>query len=400
MRISKKFLVTMLVPLLAVFLVATEGLAQKKGFDDKEIRIGSWSPQTGPAAPWGATSRGAKLLFDMVNEEGGIHGRQIRLFIRDDQYNPSQTMAGVRDLVDRQGVLAFVGGVGTAPAVAVRRYLAQNKIPLIAVMTGAETLHVPHNPWLWGMWPMYDDDGSVMAQFVVQKLKAKKIGFLYQNDDYGLDPLAAAQRRLKTYNMELAIAVPVEPIERDLSSQVSRLKAAGCDVVMAFVAPTQAAIALRNAVSVDFRPQWIHSYNLTDFVLMNHITDGLWAKEGVMTSAFTDDIFDYSIPQMKVYADAAKRLAPGERWGIFYAAGIVAAEPLVHALRLAGRDLSTEALVKALNSMNDFKGIGPRVSWSATSHLPPAEFRIWQCGPKGEVIIKQDWTKNDLPKKR
>jgi ABC-type branched-subunit amino acid transport system substrate-binding protein len=334
----------------------------------------------------------------MVNEEGGIHGRQIRLLIRDDQYNPSQTMAGVRDLVDRVGVLAFVGGLGTAPAVAVKRYLAQNKIPLVSVMSGAETLHVPHNPWIWGMWPLYDDDGSVMAQFVVEKLKAKKIGFLYQNDDYGLDPLRAAQRRLKTYNMELAIAVPVEPVERDLSSQISRLKAAGCDVVMAYVAPIQGAIALRNAVSIGFRPQWIH--NWADHVIMNHITDGLWAKEGVMTSAFVDDIFDYSIPQMKLYADAAKRLAPNDQWGNNLAAGIVAAEPLVHALRLAGRDLSTEALVKALNSMNDFKGIGPRVSWSETNHLPPTEFRIYQCGPKGEVIIKQDWTKNDLPKKR
>lgn len=399
MRINK-VLVTILVPLLAVFLGFSEGQAQKKGFDDKEIRIGSWSPQTGPAAPWGATSRGAKLLFDMVNEEGGIHGRKIRLFIRDDQYNPSQTMAGVRDLVDRQGVLAFVGGVGTAPALAVKGYLAQNKIPLVSVMTGAEHLYKPHNPWLWGMWPLYDDDGSIMAKFVVEKLKAKKIGMLYQNDDYGLDPLAAVQRRLKTYNMELAIAVPVEPIERDLSSQISRLKAAGCDVVIGYVAPTQAAIALRNAVSVDFRPQWIHSYNLTDFVLMNHITDGLWAKEAVMTSAFTDDIFDYTIPQMKAYADAAKRLAPGERWGIFYAAGIVAAEPLVHALKQVGRNLSKEALVNELNKINNFKGIGPRVSWSATNHLPPAELSIWQCGPKGEVIVLQGWTKNDLPKKK
>ncbi|MDP2854782.1 MAG: ABC transporter substrate-binding protein [Smithellaceae bacterium] len=400
MRISKNILVTMIVLLLAVFLVASEGLAQKIGFDDKEIRIGSWSPQTGPAAPWGATSRGVKLLFDIINEEGGIHGRQLRLFIRDDQYNPSQTMAAVRDLVDRQGVLAFVGGVGTAPALAVKQYLAQNKIPLVSVMTGAENIHVPHNPWLWGTWPLYDDDASVMAKFVVQKLKAKKIGMLYQNDDYGLDPLAAVQRRLKTYNMELAIAVPVEPIERDLSSQISRLKAAGCDVVIGYVAPTQAAIALRSAVSVDFRPQWIHSYNLTDFVLMNKITDGLWAKEGVMTSAFTDDIFDYSLPNMKKYADTAKRLAPDERWGIFYAAGIVAAEPLVHALKQAGRDLSTEALVRELNKMDNFKGIGPRVSWSAKNHLPPKEFSVWKCGPKGEVIVVQGWTVNDMPKKR
>lgn len=395
-----KILVTMLVPLVAVFLVATEGQAQKKGFDDKEIRIGSWSPQTGPAAPWGATSRGAKLLFDIVNEEGGIHGRQLRLFIRDDQYNPSQTMAAVRDLVERQGVLAFVGGVGTAPALAVRNYLVQNKIPLVSVMTGAENLHVPHAPWIWGMWPMYDDDASVMTKFLVEKKKYKKIGMLYQNDDYGLDPLAAVKARLKTYNMELALAVPVEPIERDLSSQISRLNAAGVEVVIGYVAPTQAAIALRNAVSVGFRPQWIHSYNLTDYSLMNHITDGLWAKEGVMTSAFTEDVFDFRIPLMKKYADAAKRLAPGERWGIFYAAGIVAGEPLVQALRQVGRDLSTEALVRELNNIKNFKGAGPKVSWSATNHLPPKEFRVWQCGPKGEVIVLQDWTVNDMPKKR
>ncbi|KAF0160248.1 MAG: amino acid/amide ABC transporter substrate-binding protein HAAT family [Syntrophaceae bacterium] len=400
MRISKKILVTMIVPLLAVFLFASEGLAQKKGFDDKEIRIGSWSPQTGPAAPWGATSRGAKLLFDIVNEQGGIHGRQLRLFIRDDQYNPSQTMAGVRDLVDRQGVLAFVGGVGTAPALAVRRYLAQNKIPLVSVMTGAEHLNFPHNPWLWALWPLYDDDASVMAKFLVEKKKFKKIGMLYQNDDYGLDPLAGVQRRLKTYNMELAIAVPVEPIERDLSSQISRLKAAGVEAVIGYVAPTQAAIALRSSVAIGFRPQWIHSYNLTDFSLMNHITDGLWAKEGVMTTAFTEDILDFKIPKMKEYADAAKRLAPGERWGIFYAAGITAGEPLVQALKQVGRDLSPEALVRELNNINNFQGIGPRVTWTATNHLPPAEFRIWQCGPKGEVIVLQDWTKNDLPKKR
>jgi len=119
-----------------------------------------------------------------------------------------------------------------------------------------------------------------------------------------------------------------------------------------------------------------------------------------MTSAFTDDIFDYSIPNMKKYADAAKRLAPGERWGIFYAAGIVAAEPLVHALRQVGRDLSTEALVRELNKMNNFKGIGPRVSWSAKNHLPPKEFSVWKCGPKEEVIVVQGWTVNDMPKKR
>jgi len=111
----KKILMVMLVSVFAVFMFAYTGqAAQERGFDDKEIRVGQWGPQTGPAAPWGAVARGSKLVFDMVNEEGGIHGRQIKYFIRDDQYNPSQTVAGVRELVERHGIFAFVGGVGTA----------------------------------------------------------------------------------------------------------------------------------------------------------------------------------------------------------------------------------------------------------------------------------------------
>lgn len=395
MRLNKVMLV-MLVAFCAVSLTAYEGLAQKKGFDDKEIRIGQWGPQTGPAAPWGAVARGSKVIFDLVNEEGGIHGRKIRYFIRDDQYNPSQTMAGVRDLVDRQGVFAFVGGVGTAPGLAVQDYLRQKKIIWTSVCTGAKGFYQPHNPYHWGVWVLYEDDGSIIAKFLVEKKKFKKIAYLYQNDDWGEDAMVGIKKRLKTYGMELVAAVPVEPIERDLSSQIARLKASGAEAVIGMVAPTQAAIALRTAVSVDFHPQWIHSYNLTDFVLMNIITDGLWGKEGVMTSAFTEDIFNTKIPIIKYYTDAAKRLYPQERWGIFFAAGIVVAEPLVEALKRTGRNLSTEAVVNQLNNLT-FQGMGPKIKWTAKNHRPPRELRIWQSGPKGEVIVVQDWTVNELP---
>ena len=379
----------------AVLLTTMLVYAAKPGFDDKEIRIGQWGPQTGPAAPWGAVARGSKLLFDMVNDEGGISGRKIRYFIRDDQYNPSQTMAGVRDLVDRQGVFAFVGGVGTAPGVAVQRYLQQNKIIWVGVCSGAKSFHVPHNPYLWNMWPAYDDDGSVIAKFAVEKKKYKKIGMLYQNDDYGLDSMAGVKLRLKKYNMELVAAVPVEPIERDLTSQIARLKASGAEAVIGYVAPTQAAIALRNAVSVDFHPQWLHSYNLTDYALMNHITDGLWSKEGVMTSAFTEDPFA-NTPLLNKYRAAVKKLAPQERWAIFYMAGIIVGEPLVYALKKVGRNLSTEAVKNELDKITDFQGIGPKLTWRANNHRPPRAIRIWQCGPKGEAIVLQDWTENEL----
>jgi branched-chain amino acid transport system substrate-binding protein len=392
----KKVLMVMLVSVFAVFLFAYQGqAATERGFDDKEIRVGQWGPQTGPAAPWGSVARGSKLVFDIVNEEGGIAGRKIKYFIRDDQYNPSQTVAGVRELVERHGIFAFVGGVGTAPCQSVMGYLLENKIIWISPCSGASAFYKPLNPYLWNMWPTYENDASIITKFAIEKKKFKKIAMFYQNDDYGLNALDSVKYRLSKNKMELVAAIPVEPTERDLSSQVQKLKASGAEAVIGFVSPTQAAIALRTAASVSFKTQWMHSYNLSDYALMNKITDGLWAKEGVITGAFTQEPYADNAPTKK-YIEAMKRLAPTERWGIFYMAGVVVAEPLVYALKKVGKNLSTEAVKNELNKITDFQGVGPKVTWRADYHMAGKEIQIWQCDPKGEIIVLQQWTKNEI----
>ena len=128
MMFKKKWAVLLIAVLAVLWFAPMAPAANPAGFDDNEIRIGQWGPQTGPAAPWGSVARGSKLLFDVVNEEGGINGRKIKYFIRDDMYNPAQTVAVVKELVERQGVFAFVGGVGSACGMAVKDYLAANKI--------------------------------------------------------------------------------------------------------------------------------------------------------------------------------------------------------------------------------------------------------------------------------
>lgn len=392
----RKLLLIILIPVFAVcFIVYSSEAKQERGFDDKEIRIGQWGPQTGPAAPWGAVARGSKLLFDIVNDEGGIAGRKIKYFIRDDQYNPSQTVAGVKELVERYGILAFVGGVGTACCQSVYKYLLDNKIIWISPCSGARSFYDPFNPYLWNMWVSYENDASILAKFAIEKKKFKKIAMLYNNDDYGLDSLDSVKYRLKKYNMELTAALPVEPTERDLSSQVAKLKASGAEAVIAFCAPTQAAIALRTSVSQGFRPQWLHSYNLSDFPMMSKITDGLWAKEGVITSAFTVPPFaDH--PLIKKYRAAQQKYAPTERWGIFYMAGIVVAEPLVYALKKVGRNLSTEAVKNELDRMTNFQGVGPKITWRPDNHKASKAVQIWQCGPNAEIIVLQDWMENEI----
>jgi ABC-type branched-subunit amino acid transport system substrate-binding protein len=367
--------------------------AAKPGFDNKEIRIGQWGPQTGPAAPWGSVARGSGLLFQIINDEGGIHGRKIKYFIRDDQYNPAQTKAVVKELVEREGIFAFVGGVGAACGMAVKDYLTQNKIIWVNPSTAIKEYVFPVNPYLFAMYTLYDDEASILTQYAVEKMKVKKIGFLYQNDTYGKDGLNGCKTRLKSYKMKLVEEISVEPGEKDLSSQILRLKNSGAEVIFLWVNPTSAVIALKTAATIGFKPQWISSDTLMDFPLMNKITGGLW--EGVITGGIGLPT-DVDHPLMNKYRAAAKKFAPEERFGVFYTAGIMFAEPLVDALKRVGPKLSREALLKQLNSTKNFQGLGAVVNWSPTQHQGCDSIQILKCGPNSSYIILQDWTANDL----
>src|SRR4030042_841234 len=377
----------------AVLLTTMRVYAAKPGFDGQEIRIGQWGPQTGPAAPWGSVARGSKLLFDIVNEEGGIHGRKIKYFIRDDMYNPAQTAAIVKELVERQGIFAFVGGVGSATGMAVRDYLAANKIPWIGPAAADKDFAFPLNPYLFASYPLYQDEGSILTKYIVDKLKMNKIGILYQNDAYGKDGLEGVKERLATYKMGLVAEIPVEPTEKDMASQILRLKNSGAETVILYVMPTAAVITMKTAATVGFKPQWVASNTLSDYPLMFKITGGLW--EGVITGALAETP-DSKSPLMVKYREAAKRLAPEERWGVFYYAGIVFADPIILALKKVGRNLSTEALLKALNSTKDHQTIGPKVTWTEKQHQGTDSFMIQKCGPGASYILLQDWTTNDL----
>ncbi|HSR12550.1 MAG TPA: ABC transporter substrate-binding protein [Thermodesulfobacteriota bacterium] len=378
---------------LSVFWMAGVADAGRPGFDDKEIRIAQWGPQTGPAAPWGSVARGSDVLFKMINDQGGLHGRKIKYFIRDDQYNPAQTKAAVKELVEREGVFAFVGGVSAASGMAVKDYLAQNKVVWVGPSTAVIEYVFPVNPYLFAVYPLYEDEASILTKYAVQKLGVKKIAFFYQNDAYGKSGLKGCKERMAALNMKLAEEISVEPGEKDLSSQMLRLKNSGAEAVILWVNPSSAAIALKTAATLGFKPQWISSNTLSDYPLMNNITGGLW--EGVITGAFALPP-NSDTPLITKYREAAKKYAPEERWGTFYMAGILFAEPLVEALKKVGPKLSTEACLKELNAVKDFQGMGPVVNWTPEVHQGTDAVMIQKCGPNSSYITVQDWTANEM----
>ncbi len=375
------------------FFVLSTSVFAAPGFDDKEIRIAAWGPQTGPAAPWGSVARGPAVLASLINDEGGIHGRKLKHFVRDDMYNPAQTKVVVKELVERQGIFAFVCGTGSAGGLAVKDYLAEHKVIWVGPATSIKEYVFPVQPYLFSIYPLYEDEGSILTKFTVEKLNIKEIGVIYQNDPYGKNGLDGVRQRLGKLGMKAVVEIPVESTEKDLSSHVLKLKNSGAKAVLMWVNPTTGVVLVKTAATIGYKPQWIASNTLSDFALMNKISGGLW--EGVITGAFMLPP-DSTDPRIVRYRNAIKKYTPEERPGLFYIAGILFAEPLIDALKRAGKNLSTEAALKALNSTKNFQGIGPKVNWTADQHQGTDSIQIWKCGPGGSTIVMQDWTVNEL----
>jgi len=387
----KRILVFFSLLILTISLIPTPASAQKvRGVTDTEILIGQWGPQTGPAAPWGAVARGTDLLCKIVNEEGGINGRKFKYFLRDDAYQPAKTKAIAKEFVEDIGVFAIIGGVGVATGMTARDYLMENQVFWFAPVTGVYEWIRPFQKYLFAVYPLYDDEAYNLTDYLYEKLGLKKIAMFYQNDDYGKQGVMGVERYLKDKNINLVAKVSAEVTDRDLSTHALKLKDSGAEAVVMWAMPTHAALILGETAKIGFKPQWATSNTLSDSALMMQITKGLWA--GMIHSNFVE-LPDSNLPLMVKYREWHKKLAPQERWGVFYLAGLVFIEPFFEGVKRAGKNLNNDTLMKALESIKDFRGIGGPLSYSPTERQGAKHVFYGKVKPDGSIERITDWVK-------
>ena len=365
----------------------------ERGVTDNEIRIGQYGPQTGPAALWGAIARGTACYFDMINAEGGIHGRKITYFHRDDGYMAPRTKAIAKELVEDKKVFAMVGGAGTSPGMAVKKYLHNKKVPWICPVSGSAHWAFPPTKYLFALMPLYIDEAAILVNYAVKKLGKKRIAFFYQNDDFGKEGLAGARYALEKLGMKLAAAVSVEVLDADLSSHCMKLKAAKPDCVLMWLLPKQGAIILSTAAKMGFKTKWMTSSVLCDTDIMYKISKGLF--KGVIFTSFAEPP-DSQHLLMRKYKKAQERFAPKERWGVFFYAGFGFVEPMVEGLKRCGRDLTVDNFVKAMESIKEIQGIGPKVGYGPNKRQGTRSMFLGKCGEGGKFVRFSDWLASDV----
>jgi len=374
---------------LTMLTICGSATAQEKvrGVTDTEVVIGQWGPQTGPAALWGSVGRATGVYFELINSEGGVHGRKIKYYLRDDAYQPAKTKAIAKEFVENIGIFAVAGGVGTSTGMAVREYLTENKVPWISPATGSSHWTKPFNKYIFSTFPQYYQEAYVQTQYAVEKMGKKKIAFFYQNDDYGKEGLDGAKKYMEDKGLKLAAEIPVEVTDTDLKSHALKLKQAEAEVVIIWVLPKHGAMILGVCKAIGYSPQFMAASTLSDPDLMFNVTKGLW--KDVMYGNF----LNMASPLVKKDQDAQKKWAPDEKYtGLFYLAGFYFAEPLVKGLQLAGKDLTPDTFVKAMESIKNWNDwLGYDCTFTDKDHQGVKSVYLEKCGENGQRIKVSDW---------
>src|SRR6059058_4342477 len=171
---------------------AVAGHQATPGLTATSIKIGGTFPLTGVASLYKTIPFAEKAYFEYTNEQGGVNGRKINFTILDDSYDPSKTVPLTQQLVEQNKVFAVFGSLGTAPNLAIWKYLNDRKVPQVLIATGDSYwgFSAKKYPWTIGYQPDYPGEGKIYGLYIRAHVKNAKIGVLMQNDAYGKNYLA------------------------------------------------------------------------------------------------------------------------------------------------------------------------------------------------------------------
>ncbi len=329
------------------------------GVSQKEIVLGITAPLSGPAAAWGSVSSGARAWAAHVNAEGGVHGRQLKVVVKDDGYAPGRAVANLTEMKD--SVFAIVGLLGTAVINASKDLVAEAGIPVVFPTA---------NPRVWAkqkpadvsrvfvVYPDYDSEGAFIAEMLAAHVGAKRAAVFYQNDDYGKEALAGLRRAAGPAGLSVAAEVPYELQDREMSLHAVKLKETGADAVVLLSTTTHGANVVKEMAKLSYRPALYASFTLADHHTMFRLLGELY--EGAYFDTFLPLVGEPGTgPILASLLENDESLRGREGFAIL---GALEMMLTVEGLKGAGPHPTRESFVSALEGIRDWKplpGLAP-----------------------------------------
>ncbi len=337
------------------FLLASEAIcADEKygpGVTDTEIKVGQFAAYSGPLSSFSVQNKAGIAFFDMINAEGGVNGRKVKIISLDDGYVPPKSVEVTRQLVEQEKVLLLYMPLGTPTNSAVHKYLNQKAVPQLFITSGAVKWGDPKNyPWTMGWLPSFQVEGSNFTKYVLRNKPDAKIAILYQNDDFGKDYLKGIKAALGAQAAKMIVSEQgYETTDPTIDTQIINMKGSGADTLMNIASIKFAAMAIRKISDIGWKP--LHFLNSpSSGVSATLAPAGLDNSVGIITADFLKDptdprwqddkaVLDYLAFLKKWLPDAN----PADRLNVV---GYSIGQTMLQVFKQCGNDLTRENVMK------------------------------------------------------
>jgi len=346
---------------IAVFAFAGCGSlhAQTPGLTDSRIVIGSCAALEGPSSFLGReTVGGAEAYFQFVNDGGGVNGRKLQLISHDDSYDPAKAQA-CWDALMAQKVFALGFFVGTPTAVKYVPLAESNGVPLIGLFTGAQSLYSPLRRWVINVRASYFDETREQVEGLWSTLHYRKIAVIYPDDAFGSTVLQGVQTGLKEKGSAPMATAEYSRQTTLGDAAMEKVKAASPDAVVVVGPSNTVAPILKQAHAKGWKPLFVTvSFVGTDELIQEAGEDA----EGVVVTQVVPPYYLTDLKTVALYRRTLEKYQPGARPNFVSFEGFVDAMVMVEGLKRAGKELTREGLIHAIESIHEMDlGLGPQL---------------------------------------
>jgi branched-chain amino acid transport system substrate-binding protein len=338
-----------------------------RGVTDTEIVIGTITDLSGVTAVQGVNNSDAiRMAFDEANEKGGVHGRKIKYIVEDNQYTVPRSVQAMNKLLNSDNIFLALSDGGTPMNDANMPAEFEKGVPNMFPLTSARSMYEPFNKLKFAQFASYYDQMRSAVKYFAEQHGRKRFCVMYQDSDFGKDVLAGVVAQTKAMDMEVIATTAHRPTDTDFNANVQKLKDANCDAIMlgTIVRDTNIIIQTVRKIGwdVDIVGQFA-SYDTAVASLPGGATEGSFCMTPALY-AYPDD------PRPEVQEFAKRYQARFGRPPNFHGeVGWTSAHIVLLALDRAGRDLTTDSFIKAMESIHDYKDIfGSVLSFGPNQH--------------------------------
>jgi branched-chain amino acid transport system substrate-binding protein len=350
--------------LLLAFVVASPAppaAAQSvPGVTATEIKIGALGALTGPGYLYGRLiMNGAEVVYNEVNNAGGIHGRKIVLVREDDRCDAASAIAAAKKLIFQHQVFMLHGGGCSNASIAARPEVEKANVPWVVFASVADEVTVPTAPYIFSTALAASIESAAQLEFALQQ-GAKRVAVISMRDAWGRARYNPLMETFKRKGVTPVADEEMSPDANDATPQVLRLRQANPDAVLIVLYPKAAAVYMRDATKLGFKPIQVGQTAVGDLVAFREqvaIPNALERFYTISHVRFTPDD-----PEMERWRGLLEKHFPGDRLSVYNIMGIASANVVVEVLKRAGRDLTRERVRDELNKLKDYStGIYPGV---------------------------------------